>query len=41
MTDAQFIDHMAEEWIQFGGDADGFSFCMFKILEAIKQKEDV
>ncbi len=35
MNDKQLIDAIAQLWIASGGDATGFEWCWFKILERI------
>ena len=38
MTDAEMIDRIAEQWIAYGGDAEGLSYCWARIKQAIERK---
>lgn len=40
MTDEQIINKIAEVWLECGGDAEGFSYVMYKIQQKIKEKEN-
>ena len=37
--DERVCEHIAEEWISLGCDAEGFSFLWGRILEILKEKE--
>jgi hypothetical protein len=40
MNDKDLINHVAEEWIRNGGDADGFAITWTRILERIREREE-
>ena len=37
MTDDELIEHVAREWVNGGGDADGLAWCWANIQNKVKE----
>ena len=39
MSDKQLIEATAQFWLDNGGDAEGFNYTMFRVLEELREIE--